>query len=57
MQEKLKKSRREQGQGQKDVLHSLYHGKNRPKIGENWQEKCAFIVSSNFVECWRKFIK
>ena len=57
MQEKLKRSRKEEGQGQKDLLHNLYHGKNRPRVGEDWQDKSAFIVSLNFVECWRKFIK
>ncbi|XP_012938291.1 ubiquitin carboxyl-terminal hydrolase 48 isoform X2 [Aplysia californica] len=57
LQEQLRRSRKEAGQGQKDVLQNLYHGKNRPKIGEDWLGRSAFVVSSNFVEGWKKFIK
>ncbi|KAH9513424.1 hypothetical protein Btru_032982 [Bulinus truncatus] len=56
-EQQLKESRKIAGQGQRDDLLNLYHMKNRPKIGDHWNGRKAYVVSANFVDGWRKFVK
>ncbi|XP_059143217.1 ubiquitin carboxyl-terminal hydrolase 48-like [Physella acuta] len=57
IEQQKKEDRKLAGQGQKDDLQNLYHMKNRPKIGDSWEERTAYVVSANFVDGWRKFVK
>lgn len=56
-EQQLKESRKIAGQGQRDDLLNLYHMKSRPKIGDDWSGRSAFVVSTSFVDGWRKFVK